>query len=100
MATRNLLIPTNPHTLLPNSMLKRLLFSSSKLTHFTPYSLLKFRPFLFLPSLSSVNPPIRILSMADKDQTFTTSSSGQNKHTNLLASEHSPYLLQHAHNPV
>lgn len=29
-----------------------------------------------------------------------TSSSGSHKHTNRLAAEHSPYLLQHAHNPV
>ncbi|KAJ4783320.1 hypothetical protein LUZ62_034566 [Rhynchospora pubera] len=32
--------------------------------------------------------------------TMTTSASASTRHTNRLASEHSPYLLQHAHNPV
>ncbi|KAJ4828501.1 hypothetical protein Tsubulata_012466 [Turnera subulata] len=36
----------------------------------------------------------KVMSMAE------TSSSGSHKHTNRLAAEHSPYLLQHAHNPV
>lgn len=30
----------------------------------------------------------------------SSSASSDRKHTNRLASEHSPYLLQHAHNPV
>nr|XP_043622701.1 spermatogenesis-associated protein 20 isoform X1 [Erigeron canadensis] len=85
-------------------MFKRLFFSCSTLTHFLP----KNSHFL-----SSINQPIRIFAMAEKDQNFTSSSSSssssassppssgaQYKHTNLLASEHSPYLLQHAHNPV
>lgn len=29
-----------------------------------------------------------------------TSNPTSHKHTNRLAAEHSPYLLQHAHNPV
>ncbi|CAI9297189.1 unnamed protein product [Lactuca saligna] len=112
MATRNLLVhsalsrTTNSinscyatNSLSPsNSMFSRLLFSSSKLSHFRPNSPLKFRPIFLLSS--ALNPPIRVFAMAGKDQTFTTSTSHQNKHTNRLASEHSPYLLQHAHNPV
>ncbi|XP_076888595.1 uncharacterized protein LOC143539063 [Bidens hawaiensis] len=91
-------------------MFSKFLFSSaSKLTthfHFRPNSLLK-------PSSSiSINRSSRVLLLftmaAAKDHTFTTSSSSssssssshQNKHTNRLAEEHSPYLLQHAHNPV
>ncbi|XP_024965667.1 spermatogenesis-associated protein 20 isoform X1 [Cynara cardunculus var. scolymus] len=113
MTTRNLLVRsathcsinsyfgTNPHTF--NSMLRRLLSSSSKFIHINPNSPFKFRPIFLLPS-SSLNSPIRVFAMAGKDQTFATSTSGQqshqNKHTNRLASEHSPYLLQHAHNPV
>ncbi|KAL3647965.1 hypothetical protein CASFOL_008933 [Castilleja foliolosa] len=37
--------------------------------------------------------------MAD-DGSSQTASSEAHKHTNRLAAEHSPYLLQHAHNPV
>ncbi|KAG6417842.1 hypothetical protein SASPL_120037 [Salvia splendens] len=37
--------------------------------------------------------------MADGESPQTASSNPQ-KHTNRLAEEHSPYLLQHAHNPV
>ncbi|KAL8192031.1 hypothetical protein R6Q57_028152 [Mikania cordata] len=113
MAARSLLVPsvishpthcsinshfaTNPLAL-PPSLLRRLLFSSSNFTHFRPDSPLKFRP--ILPS--SFNRPTRVSAMAGKDHTFTASasSSHRNKHTNRLASEHSPYLLQHAHNPV
>ena len=39
--------------------------------------------------------------MADAQYTAnTTHNQGQHKHTNRLISETSPYLLQHAHNPV
>src|SRR5438477_11458304 len=34
------------------------------------------------------------------DNQNTTNAQGQHKHTNRLISETSPYLLQHAHNPV
>lgn len=39
----------------------------------------------------------RFISMAERP---TGSTSLSHNHTNRLASEHSPYLLQHAHNPV
>ncbi|KAK6164754.1 hypothetical protein DH2020_001618 [Rehmannia glutinosa] len=35
-----------------------------------------------------------------EDRSFETASSEAQKHANRLAAEHSPYLLQHAHNPV
>ncbi|URD82176.1 spermatogenesis-associated protein [Musa troglodytarum] len=38
---------------------------------------------------------IRVLAMAG-----SSTSAAPHRHTNRLASEHSPYLLQHAHNPV
>ncbi|KAH9786259.1 Thioredox DsbH domain-containing protein [Citrus sinensis] len=34
------------------------------------------------------------------ERTPASTSHSRNKHTNRLAAEHSPYLLQHAHNPV
>uniref|UniRef100_A0A1D1ZHJ6 Spermatogenesis-associated protein 20 n=1 Tax=Anthurium amnicola TaxID=1678845 RepID=A0A1D1ZHJ6_9ARAE len=40
--------------------------------------------------------PYRVLSMSGSAST----SAPRPKHTNRLAAEHSPYLLQHAHNPV
>ncbi|XP_031122676.1 spermatogenesis-associated protein 20 isoform X1 [Ipomoea triloba] len=39
---------------------------------------------------------VRVLAMAEQSSQPTK----KHKHTNRLASEHSPYLLQHAHNPV
>ncbi|XP_012082694.1 spermatogenesis-associated protein 20 isoform X2 [Jatropha curcas] len=39
----------------------------------------------------------RVVSMAERPVETTSSS---HKYTNRLATEHSPYLLQHAHNPV
>lgn len=39
----------------------------------------------------------KVLSMAEHAPTSTSHS---HNHTNRLATEHSPYLLQHAHNPV
>lgn len=41
----------------------------------------------------------RVLAMADDGSSKTASSKPQT-HSNRLAAEHSPYLLQHAHNPV
>ncbi|KAL2238950.1 UNVERIFIED_CONTAM: Spermatogenesis-associated protein 20 [Sesamum indicum] len=41
----------------------------------------------------------RVFAMAD-ERSSKTASSEAHKHTNRLAAEHSPYLLQHAHNPV
>ncbi|XP_011012643.1 PREDICTED: spermatogenesis-associated protein 20 isoform X2 [Populus euphratica] len=38
----------------------------------------------------------KVLAMAET----TPSSSSSHKHSNRLSDEHSPYLLQHAHNPV
>lgn len=38
--------------------------------------------------------------MAEQYQASPSSSQTQHKHSNRLAKEHSPYLLQHAHNPV
>ncbi|PON96626.1 Spermatogenesis-associated protein [Trema orientale] len=40
---------------------------------------------------------LKVLSMAEHKSKQTSQS---HKHTNRLAAEHSPYLLQHAHNPV
>ncbi|XP_027174031.1 uncharacterized protein LOC113773594 [Coffea eugenioides] len=43
----------------------------------------------------------RILAMAEQSsQTTSTSQQQSHRHANRLAAEHSPYLLQHAHNPV
>ncbi|EXC34717.1 hypothetical protein L484_020490 [Morus notabilis] len=39
----------------------------------------------------------KVLAMAERK---SENASQSHKHTNRLASEHSPYLLQHAHNPV
>ncbi|XP_052196552.1 uncharacterized protein LOC127803938 [Diospyros lotus] len=53
--------------------------------------------------LSSVSPrsihSLKVLAMAEQSQKPTTSQT-HHEHTNRLAAEHSPYLLQHAHNPV
>ncbi|KAL8548568.1 hypothetical protein ACS0TY_007748 [Phlomoides rotata] len=93
-------------------MLKKLLFSPSSYTHLVsrykpsyksakkfddsdsvsfswPLSVVFYRPIKFS----------RVLAMADDGSSKTASSKAQ-KHTNRLAAEHSPYLLQHAHNPV
>ncbi|KAH9786264.1 Thioredox DsbH domain-containing protein [Citrus sinensis] len=42
--------------------------------------------------------PYKVVAMAERTPASTSHS--RNKHTNRLAAEHSPYLLQHAHNPV
>ncbi|KAL5561535.1 hypothetical protein UlMin_031282 [Ulmus minor] len=59
----------------------------------------------YCPPLSwpfSVNSPrpihaFKVLAMAGES---SKQASHSHKHTNRLAAEHSPYLLQHAHNPV
>lgn len=91
------------------SMLKTLVLRSSSLSfsHFNNFSTLprKF-PFTFTHfpcPFSTVFPrPVnscrcKVLAMAERT---STSSSHSLKYTNRLATEHSPYLLQHAHNPV
>ncbi|KAL3849786.1 hypothetical protein ACJIZ3_011668 [Penstemon smallii] len=85
-------------------MLKRLIFPSSR--HFISRNSPKYKS-NFLPSswpLSIVfYRPIkvsRVCAMADEGNSSNTASSKTQKHTNRLAAEHSPYLLQHAHNPV
>lgn len=55
-------------------------------------------PSVFGPVLPILSRPIssgKVFAMAEE-----TSSTTSQKHTNRLAAEHSPYLLQHAHNPV
>ncbi|KAI3979037.1 hypothetical protein MKX01_016212 [Papaver californicum] len=54
------------------------------------------KPVLIKPSFARAVHSYRVLSMADKQ----TISPPAQSHTNRLALEHSPYLLQHAHNPV
>lgn len=54
--------------------------------------------FPFLPILSRPISSGKVLAMAEETSSSTSSTS--QKHTNRLAAEHSPYLLQHAHNPV
>ncbi|RWR76553.1 spermatogenesis-associated protein 20 [Cinnamomum micranthum f. kanehirae] len=54
------------------------------------------KPTSLFPSIPSLSSRpfhfVKVLAMAEGTQ--------MHKHTNRLASEHSPYLLQHAHNPV
>ncbi|KAH1081282.1 hypothetical protein J1N35_021043 [Gossypium stocksii] len=90
-------------------MLKTLVLRSSSLSfsHFNNFSTLprKFPfPFTHFPCpFSTVFPrPVnscrcKVFAMAERT---STSSSHSLKYTNRLATEHSPYLLQHAHNPV
>ncbi|KAL6210429.1 hypothetical protein ACLB2K_015661 [Fragaria x ananassa] len=89
--------PPHPSLLLHHSMLKRLthrflssnptkLLSSPRKPHPLPHSFISHRPFF----------ASKVLAMADQHTSNPTSQ----KHTNRLAAEHSPYLLQHAHNPV
>ncbi|KAI3909103.1 hypothetical protein MKW92_026583 [Papaver armeniacum] len=54
------------------------------------------KPILKKPAFTRSIHSYRVLSMADKQ----TISPPAQSHTNRLALEHSPYLLQHAHNPV
>ncbi|KAG2697342.1 hypothetical protein I3760_07G101400 [Carya illinoinensis] len=50
-------------------------------------------PYIFARPISS----LKFLAMAERP---STPESHSHKYTNRLAAEHSPYLLQHAHNPV
>lgn len=98
--------------LLQNSMKRTLLLSPSlhrSLSHETKLlsststgypcaACIRF-PSLSLP-FSTIFPrpfhSLKVLAMAERPST----SSHAHKFTNRLAAEHSPYLLQHAHNPV
>ncbi|XP_075509390.1 uncharacterized protein LOC142545861 [Primulina tabacum] len=93
-------------------MLKRWIFSSSRSCQFishsipTNNSLKKFNNSEFLPFSWPLSIVFRrpiivsgVFSMA-ADKSSETTSSETHKHRNRLALEHSPYLLQHAHNPV
>ncbi|KAL9430782.1 hypothetical protein AB3S75_026055 [Citrus x aurantiifolia] len=89
-----------------SSMLERLLCSSSLhhfLSHKTKLSslprnyLYPFRRPLAVISHRPIH-PYKVVAMAER--TPASTSHARNKHTNRLAAEHSPYLLQHAHNPV
>ena len=83
------------------------LLSSSSLNYFLSASRKpSFRFFhLRFSSLSRTLPlfprrhihTLKVLAMAERSMKTTSHS---HKHTNRLAAEHSPYLLQHAHNPV
>lgn len=110
-----LLIPSSssppPCFLLNDSMLRRLPLSPSLHQLFSHQTRLVLLPrkypysSAYFPSLSlpfSVFYPrsihsLKVLAMAEQTQ---KPSSHSHKHTNRLAAEHSPYLLQHAHNPV
>ncbi|XP_062088029.1 uncharacterized protein LOC133794686 isoform X1 [Humulus lupulus] len=70
-----------------------------------------FRSFLFRQTTFSLSspptfpcslpsPPIYALKVLAMAQHKSNHSSSSHNHTNRLAQEHSPYLLQHAHNPV
>lgn len=99
----------NSNSSLLGSMLNRLLLPSS-IRHFLSHhpktaSTLKYpfdstprSPLLSLLPGRKIQSFKRVLSSMSNEQ--STSSSKSQKHTNRLASEHSPYLLQHAHNPV
>ncbi|KAK9945603.1 hypothetical protein M0R45_011111 [Rubus argutus] len=58
------------------------------------------RPYPNTRSLISHRPFYASKLLAMADQHTSNPSSQAHKHTNRLAAEHSPYLLQHAHNPV
>ncbi|CAN6693799.1 unnamed protein product [Malus baccata var. baccata] len=93
--------------LLHNSMLKRLSLRRF-LSHPTkqlssPPSPPPQSPSTHFPALSSLIPrrpfsASKLLAMAE--QTSSNPAAPSHKHSNRLAAEHSPYLLQHAHNPV
>ncbi|KAA8543140.1 hypothetical protein F0562_021365 [Nyssa sinensis] len=91
---------------LHNSMLKRLVASCSVRRFLTSHNKSARKSSYFLvPSLSwpfsvtSRRPihSLKVLAMAEQTQAPAAQS---HKHSNRLAAEHSPYLLQHAHNPV
>ncbi|KAK6937428.1 protein of unknown function DUF255 [Dillenia turbinata] len=72
-------------------MLKRLLSHSiPSLHHFRRPQILSLSSSLFLNPHKNIN----------THKVWAMAASQSHKYTNRLASEHSPYLLQHAHNPV
>ncbi|KAJ9696406.1 hypothetical protein PVL29_008564 [Vitis rotundifolia] len=89
------------------SSLSTALLSSSSLNYFLSAS--RKPPFRFFhlrfSSLSRAFPlfprrhvhTLKVLAMAERSM---KTASHSHKYTNRLAAEHSPYLLQHAHNPV
>jgi hypothetical protein len=99
--------------LLHNSMLKRLLHSPTLHRFFShPTKFLSFPgrhpcacACAHFPSVSwPVSPifprPIHSLNVLAMAERPSAPASHSHKYTNRLAAEHSPYLLQHAHNPV
>ncbi|KAF5931342.1 hypothetical protein HYC85_032215 [Camellia sinensis] len=100
-------------SLLNTSMIKRLLFYSSLRRFLSPpphptfptkdsHNILRVASLswpLSVPSRRPIHSHHKVLAMAEQSQK-PPSQTTHHKHTNRLASEHSPYLLQHAHNPV
>ncbi|XAR61288.1 hypothetical protein NMG60_11034938 [Bertholletia excelsa] len=87
-------------------MIKRLLFNSS-FCHFLGDNckLARRKSHKSVGFASSVkflrpNHSQKALAMAEQSQKQTSRTTSTHRYTNRLASEHSPYLLQHAHNPV
>ncbi|XP_017252409.1 uncharacterized protein LOC108222933 isoform X1 [Daucus carota subsp. sativus] len=95
-----------------HSMLRKL-NSSPSIRHFLAHNRKKIRtlahPFdqtsrfplfspLNSPKIQSTERGFTDISMANQES--ASSSSQGHKYTNRLATEHSPYLFQHAHNPV
>ncbi|VFQ89942.1 unnamed protein product [Cuscuta campestris] len=86
-------------------MIKRLL-SSSPSRLILSYQANNFRnsDFISFPPFSlGLRRPIgysRVFAMVDDRHSPGKAPSGSRNHTNRLSAEHSPYLLQHAHNPV
>ncbi|XP_059659521.1 uncharacterized protein LOC132306218 [Cornus florida] len=94
-------------TLLYDSMLKKLLWSSP-VRHFVSHHHKSATEYSYIRRVSSLSGPFsvisrrpihsfKVLAMAEQTQNPTSQT---HKHTNRLAAQHSPYLLQHAHNPV
>ncbi|XP_058200184.1 uncharacterized protein LOC131315126 [Rhododendron vialii] len=98
---------TFPFSLHTSMILKRLLFHPS-LRHFISHNhhhhqlITRARnQSLSWPFLVISRRPIhshKVFAMAEQSQKPVSVTT--HKHTNRLAAEHSPYLLQHAHNPV
>uniref|UniRef100_A0A1J3FXV8 Spermatogenesis-associated protein 20 n=1 Tax=Noccaea caerulescens TaxID=107243 RepID=A0A1J3FXV8_NOCCA len=90
--------------LLSSSILHR--FASRSIASLSSLPRRRNRVRTLIPSFSFPLSPIRsrpissgkVLAMAKEPSSSTSSTSP--KYTNRLAAEHSPYLLQHAHNPV
>uniref|UniRef100_A0A7N0ZW39 Spermatogenesis-associated protein 20-like TRX domain-containing protein n=2 Tax=Kalanchoe fedtschenkoi TaxID=63787 RepID=A0A7N0ZW39_KALFE len=60
----------------------------------------KVRALPLISRSGCLNHSWRSLAMADKRAVSSDSEASAHRFCNRLASEHSPYLLQHAHNPV